>query len=187
MSALFDAGPQSGGRTPAPGRLAYVQAFANSFFDISGEWGVDALATPSALAGWLRSRGLAPGTVTAAEHERALALRGSLRAVLAEHNGHGDGAQLDVAGLPVSFVAGDDGLLVPEPVDGVLGALGLVVAIVHDAQLTGTFRRLKACPGHHCGWVFYDSSRNAAGTWCSMGVCGGREKARAYRRRVRGA
>jgi predicted RNA-binding Zn ribbon-like protein len=184
---IFDAGPQSGGRTPAPGRLAYVQAFANSFFDLSGEWGADAFATPAALGDWLHARGLSPGTVSAGEHARALALRESLRANFAAHNGHGVGSPLDVAGLPVSYAVGDDGLLVPEPVDGALGALGLVVAIVHEAQLAGTFRRLKACPGHHCGWVFYDSSRNAAGTWCSMGVCGGREKARAYRRRVRGA
>ena len=82
----------------------------------------------------------------------------------------------------------DDGALTPDPaVTGVPGALGLLVAIVHEAQLAGTWPRLKACPGHHCGWVFYDVSRNGGSTWCSMQVCGSREKARAYRRRVRGA
>ena len=28
MGDLYDAGPQSGGRSPAPGRLAFVQAFS---------------------------------------------------------------------------------------------------------------------------------------------------------------
>jgi predicted RNA-binding Zn ribbon-like protein len=65
------------------------------------------------------------------------------------------------------------------------GALGLVLAVVREAQADGTWARLKTCPGHHCGWAFYDHSRNNAGTWCSMRVCGGREKARAYRRRSR--
>jgi predicted RNA-binding Zn ribbon-like protein len=92
-----------------------------------------------------------------------------------------------VSGLPAAYARDDDGTLAPDPrVTGVDGALGLVVAIVHEAQLAGTWTRLKACPGHHCGWVFYDVSRNAASTWCSMQVCGSREKARAYRRRVRG-
>jgi predicted RNA-binding Zn ribbon-like protein len=43
----------------------------------------------------------------------------------------------------------------------------------------------KACPGRHCGWAFYDRSLSRTSTWCSMRVCGGREKARAYRWRAR--
>jgi predicted RNA-binding Zn ribbon-like protein len=42
---------------------------------------------------------------------------------------------------------------------------------------------LKACPGRHCGWAFYDHSRNQSARWCSMQICGDREKARAYYRR----
>ena len=75
----------------------------------------------------------------------------------------------------------------PEELEGWLASaeVGLVVAVVAEAQAAGTWRRLKACPGKHCGWVFYDHSRSATSTWCSMAVCGGREKARAYRRRSR--
>jgi predicted RNA-binding Zn ribbon-like protein len=193
MSALYEAGPQSGGRTPAPGRLAYVQAFANSFFDLGDDWGEDRFATPAALERWLQSRGLATGRVTAGEHGRALAIRRGLRAQFAEHNGEApdpaarQALREAIAGLPAIYALDDHGALTPDPaVDGVTGALGLLVAIVHESQLAGTWTRLKACPGHHCGWVFYDVSRNAASTWCSMQVCGSREKARAYRRRVRG-
>jgi predicted RNA-binding Zn ribbon-like protein len=65
------------------------------------------------------------------------------------------------------------------------GLLGLVLAVVHEAQTAERWYRLKACPGPHCGWVFYDHSRNCSSSWCSMQVCGGRDKARAYRRRSR--
>jgi predicted RNA-binding Zn ribbon-like protein len=62
-------------------------------------------------------------------------------------------------------------------------ALGVVLAITGRAMLDGTWRRLKTCPGHDCGWAFYDHSRNQTGRWCSMSVCGGRAKARAHYRR----
>jgi predicted RNA-binding Zn ribbon-like protein len=45
---------------------------------------------------------------------------------------------------------------------------------------------MKACRQETCGWLFYDGSRNRSSSWCSMQICGGREKARAYRRRAAG-
>jgi hypothetical protein len=62
-----------------------------------------------------------------------------------------------------------------------------IVAIVVDAVAAQTWHRLRACPD--CGWVFYDSSRNARRTWCSMTAAGGARgcgsiaKTRAYRAR----
>jgi predicted RNA-binding Zn ribbon-like protein len=61
--------------------------------------------------------------------------------------------------------------------------LGSLASIVAVAQIDGTWSRLKACPGVHCGWAFYDHSRNQSGSWCSMSVCGSRAKVREYRRR----
>jgi predicted RNA-binding Zn ribbon-like protein len=49
----------------------------------------------------------------------------------------------------------------------------------------GTWPRLKACPRTVCQWAFYDRSTNASATWCSMAICGGREKASSYYRRRR--
>ena len=60
------------------------------------------------------------------------------------------------------------------------------MAVIHESQTAGNWTRLKTCPGHDCGWVFFDNSRNGGSTWCSMQVCGNRAKARAYRRRWRG-
>jgi predicted RNA-binding Zn ribbon-like protein len=69
---------------------------------------------------------------------------------------------------------------------GVDGAIGVLLAIVARSLADGSWSRLKICHGHHCGWAFYDHSRNRSGRWCSMSVCGGREKARAHYHRRRG-
>jgi predicted RNA-binding Zn ribbon-like protein len=63
---------------------------------------------------------------------------------------------------------------------GLDGAVGAVLAAAFAGMADGTWRRLKACPAHRCGWAFYDRSPSASATWCSMQVCGGRAKARAY-------
>jgi predicted RNA-binding Zn ribbon-like protein len=47
----------------------------------------------------------------------------------------------------------------------------------------GEWQRLKACRKDTCLWAFYDHSKNRSRHWCSMEVCGGQEKARAYRQR----
>jgi predicted RNA-binding Zn ribbon-like protein len=194
LSRLYEPGRQSGGRRPAPGRLALVQAFANSFYELEPHTGADLLATPAGLADWLATRDLDAGVATAAEHRRALSVRAGLRSLLCEHNGEPrDVAALAAlreasTGLPVAIDVDATGGT--EPVvagPGVDAALGLIVAVMHEARADGTWSRLKACPGRECGWAFYDQSVNRTSTWCSMRVCGGREKARSYRRRVRGA
>lgn len=43
--------------------------------------------------------------------------------------------------------------------------------------------RVKQCPG--CGWLFVDTSRNRSRRWCSMDMCGGRDKALRHYRRQR--
>ncbi len=192
MTDPYEAGPQSGGRPPAPGRLGLVQAFVNTHFDLVHDHGADLLAAPAGLAGWLEERGLGGRPVTRAVHGRALAVREGLRAVLTHHNGSDADSEAIAAlsvlsgGLPAAVHVGADGRTVPVPAQsGGDGALGLVLAVAHEAQAAGTWKRLKVCPGPHCGWAFYDTSRNASGTWCSMQVCGGRVKARAYRTRSR--
>jgi len=189
----YDAGPQSGGRPPAPGRLGLVQAFVNSHFDLVGDPGADRLETPEGLADWLEERELGGGgAVSRAEHARAVAVREGLRSVLAAHNGvAADPEAVAELGrvaraLPAGFAVDAAGRTLPAPArPGVDGALGLVLALVNEAQAAGTWRRLKAGPGTNCGWASFDHSRNASSSWCSMRVCGSREKARAYRRRAR--
>jgi predicted RNA-binding Zn ribbon-like protein len=186
---------------PAPGELALVQAFINSHYDLDSGSGADLFATPGALGDWLAAHGLldgSPAHLRPADVRRAVALREALRelarsavqsrrrarpqdrALLASINELARGATAEVRLEPEGprFVAG--------PGAGVDGALGVVLAATGGAMLDGSWARLKICPGEHCGWAFYDHSRNQSGRWCSMNVCGGRAKARAHYRRRRG-
>jgi predicted RNA-binding Zn ribbon-like protein len=122
---------------------------------------------------------------------RATELREALRALLAAHNGGGSApaqaaATLDQAAgrarMRLHFHGDGGAALVPEA-GGVNGALGRLLAIVHDAIAQGTWRRLKACRDHDCEWAFYDHTKNGSGAWCSMERCGNRAKARAFRDR----
>ncbi len=44
--------------------------------------------------------------------------------------------------------------------------------------------RLRECGARDCAWLVLDTSRNGSRRWCSMTVCGNREKARRFRRRA---
>ncbi len=45
--------------------------------------------------------------------------------------------------------------------------------------------RVKMCGGDNCGWLFLDESKNRRRRWCSMEMCGNREKARRhYKRKI---
>jgi predicted RNA-binding Zn ribbon-like protein len=41
--------------------------------------------------------------------------------------------------------------------------------------------RVKVCAAEGCGWAFWDSSKNGKRRWCSMQLCGNREKARRFK------
>jgi predicted RNA-binding Zn ribbon-like protein len=61
-------------------------------------------------------------------------------------------------------------------------------AIARDAAdllTSGDFTRLKRCPGEHCGWLFYDGSKNGTRRWCVMEDCGTRAKVKRFRARQR--
>ena len=187
-------GRQPGDRAPAPGELRLIQAFVNSRWDLDQQL-EEQLRTPSELVAWLARHGLLESDtkLTKAELKRALDVREGLRAMLFVNNGAAQDEEaierlnraLGRTALAVRF--GPDA--VPEltsrgrDLDAALGSLASIVAV---AQIDGTWPRLKACRGVHCGWAFYDHSRNQSGSWCSMAVCGSRSKAREYRRRQRG-
>ena len=184
---------QPGGRAPAPGDLGLVQSFVNTRWDLDSDQ-EEQLRGPSELAAWLAAHGLlAPGTkLTTADLRRALDVREGLRALLFANNGAAWDEEaigrlnsaLRSTAVDIRFGPG----ALPEltsrgrDFDVALGSLAGIVAI---AQIDGTWTRLKACPGVHCGWAFYDHSRNQSGSWCSMTLCGSRAKAREYRRRKR--
>jgi predicted RNA-binding Zn ribbon-like protein len=179
---------EPGDRTPAPGPLRLVQRFVNT---VDLEDGPELLADPATLHDWLVAGELLdPGTpVTPAEHRRALDLREAIRTLAETHAGAPEdpratetvNAAARRAGLHP--VLGETTRLEPAA-RGVDAALGRIVAAIHAAIAEDTWLRLKACERHSCRWAFYDRSKNRSGHWCSMAVCGSREKnRRAYRRR----
>jgi len=181
---------QPADRAPAPESIRIVQRFINSV-DLEG--GPEAWPDARALGRWLTGADLlAPGArVSAADHGRAVALREALRALAFANAGHPH----DQRAVATVNAAGGRGQLHPqltgpataalEPgASGVDGALGRIVAALHAGIADGTWARLKACERDTCRWAYYDHSRNRSGQWCSMAVCGSREKSkRAYRRR----
>jgi predicted RNA-binding Zn ribbon-like protein len=64
--------------------------------------------------------------------------------------------------------------------------LGRVLAAMVLAEREGTWERVKICREDTCQVAFFDRSKNHSKTWCSMGVCGNRNKTRSYRSRRRG-
>lgn len=166
----------------APDGLELVRRFLNT---TNRENGADRFAEPDGFVEWL-----AAARLTSADRDRLVAFREHLhRYAVAHATGTapgGDGLSELLAPLRFTVTAGPAGLQLEiaagSAVDQLLGRLALAVL---DAQQQGTWPRLKACA--HCGWVIYDGSKNRSARWCSMSVCGGREHARAYRRRRAGS
>jgi predicted RNA-binding Zn ribbon-like protein len=185
----YDAGTQPAGRPPAPGRLGFVQAFLNSFWDLDRHGG-EVWSSPAVYGAWLAERGF-DAAATRADLDRAIALREALRALcLANHDGGETPQALAILDGLARTVA-PAGALAPSLATGTLEPVGngpdaacaLALGIAFAARADGTFARLKACPHARCGWAFYDTSRNRSGQWCSMRICGNRTKGEAFRRR----
>jgi predicted RNA-binding Zn ribbon-like protein len=184
---------EPGGRPKAPGRLELLQRFVNTHnHDFPEDW--DRLGTAAKATAWLREKGLiaAGARVSAAEAARLRELREALRAlIVAGHDG-----LLDPAAIATIAAAAHDGALTvavdPEGrtslapgARGAAGAAAVLLGILHEAQLTGDWDRMKGC--RQCEYAFYDRSKNRSAAWCAMSICGNRTKNRAYYRRRRGA
>lgn len=170
-------------------QLDLVRDYVNT---LDFETGIDRLATPDELAMWLSEEGLVDDLVepTEQEHADALAVREAIRELLLANNAVAVDAgaasrTLEEAGrqahLGVRFENGQP-VLAPEG-DGVRGAIGRIVAVVAELAPSDEWKRLKGCRDEHCRVAFYDKSRNRSRAWCSMEVCGNREKARSFRAR----
>jgi predicted RNA-binding Zn ribbon-like protein len=193
---------EPGGRPKAPGRLELLQRFINSYnHDFPCEW--DRIGTKDKARAWLRHKQLVgPGDrVSEADAGRLRDLREAIRMLaIANHDGgsstaqvHGDGQPGDAAtetirrlsdGAHLSVAIDGSGRTVLEPARrGVDGAVATLLGILHEAQLTGDWSRLKGC--RQCGYAFFDRSKNRSAAWCAMSICGNRTKNRAYYRRRR--
>jgi predicted RNA-binding Zn ribbon-like protein len=170
-------------------RLDLVRDYVNT---LDLETGIDRIGTPDELALWLSEQGLVDDLVepTEQEHADALAVREAIRQLLLANNAVAVDASaasqtLEEAGrqarLGVRFEEGQP-VLSPED-EGVRGAIGRIVALVAELAPSDEWKRLKGCRDENCRVAFYDKSRNRSRAWCSMEVCGNREKARSFRAR----
>jgi predicted RNA-binding Zn ribbon-like protein len=182
---------EPGGRPKAPGRLELLQRFINSYnHDFPRDW--DRIGTQEKAEAWLRQKRLvaAGDRISGADAARLRELREALRALaLANHGSPPEAAAIDVIrrvsrGARLSVAVDDSGRTALEsPRGGVDGAVAALLGILHEAQLSGHWPRMKGC--RKCGYAFFDRSKNRSAAWCAMSICGNRTKNRAYYRRRR--
>ncbi|RJQ74692.1 CGNR zinc finger domain-containing protein [Pseudonocardiaceae bacterium YIM PH 21723] len=164
------------------GQAELVMAFANT---LDVEEGTDELTSQAGLARWLDTP-----RVDAGDHRLALDLRAGIRERLSldgdadpEIVAAGDAALRE---LPVQVGLG--GRLTPAgSTTAARRALGMLAVAWTHLVITEESQRIKRCAEHSCGWVFWDGSKNRSRRWCSMRVCGNRNKARAFASRQRAA
>jgi predicted RNA-binding Zn ribbon-like protein len=178
---------EPGGRPKAPGRLELLQRFVNSHnHDFPDEW--DRIGTVGKAQIWLREKGLvAQGArISSSDAARLRELREALRALVIGRASAVDAIRGVAGGAALRVAIDDDGRTALEPSRrGVDGAVATLLGILHEAQLSGDWLRMKAC--RQCEYVFFDRSKNRSAAWCAMSICGNRTKNRAYYRRRRSA
>jgi predicted RNA-binding Zn ribbon-like protein len=180
---------EPGGRAKAPGRLELFQRFVNTWnHDLPEAW--DRLGTSRRAQAWLRKNRLIARGVAISETDaaRLRGFRETLRAIIGANGSAHDPTLLDAlraaaraAPLIITIDEGGHTRLRAGSSD-VDGAIATLLGILHDAQLTGEWLRLKRC--RQCEYAFFDRSRNRSAAWCSMSICGNRNKNRAYYRRL---
>jgi predicted RNA-binding Zn ribbon-like protein len=171
-----------------PEPLRIVRSFANS---VDVESAQDDLDSPVRFGRWLVAHGFDHPAPTEEERVLALGIRDALREELMAHHGDGDlrtaRARLDAYArmVPLRAAFGDGPAGLAPAGSGVATMLGTVLAAIVIAEREGTWERVKICREETCQVAFYDRSKNHSKTWCSMGVCGNRNKTRSYRDRQR--
>ena len=149
---------------------------------------VDLIATPADFARWTTLAGI--GTPREGDHGRSQLLRTAFDTLFETMSAGGapQGAALDTVErsltdvrLGLDLVRGEAGFAVVERLDGgPLDALAVDFArFVCDYEA----QRLKRCANPACSMVFYDHGKNNRRRWCTMSLCGNRDKVARFRSR----
>lgn len=151
----------------------------------------DTISDSAQLGEWVAERtGESLPELEEADVQRLHELRQALRGLMLANNG-AELSEQDVE--PVREAAersrfrlafdAENGLeLTPARAD-LSGFEATLLLAVEHLQCHDAWPRLKACTTDTCQWAFYDATRNRSRTWCSMDVCGNREKTKRYRER----
>ena len=152
----------------------------------------DLIAAPEGYARWLDAAHLSPDA-TLTEREELQAFREVLRGtvdllrsraplpadVVAKVN-----ARLCGTVVRFALVPDGPGLRLEERLDaGPNGPAGIVAEDFARFVCDHEPERLKRCSNPACTMVFYDRGKNNARRWCTMSICGNRDKVARYRSR----
>jgi predicted RNA-binding Zn ribbon-like protein len=178
---------EPGGRPKAPGRLELLQRFINTHnHDFPDDW--DRIGSAEKARVWLGEKGLVESDDAISEEDAAAlrTLREAIRELLVGRESGAEAMRAAARTALLVVAVGDDGhtRLIPAS-GGVDGAIGTLLSILHEAQLTGDWARMKGC--RQCEYAFYDRSKNRSAAWCAMSICGNRTKNRTYYDRHRRA
>lgn len=157
----------------------------------------DLLATPESFARWLAAAGLPTPDPTAGESARRtlVALRQRLRVAFDEMRQAGTVSKTAAYAVNLLLAQARVELRLEVTADGAQlvetfepGAGGPAATVAQDfarfaAAHPAAQQRLKGCANPACSMVFFDSGKNATRRWCSMALCGNREKIKRYRTR----
>lgn len=157
----------------------------------------DLLATPDQCERWLAAAGLPTPEPPALEQARRtlLALRQRLRAAFDELRQTGTVSKtaayavnllLAQARVELRLDVTANGAQLVENFDPGPGGPAAIVAedfARFAASRPAAQQRLKGCANPACSMVFFDAGKNATRRWCSMALCGNREKIKRYRTR----
>jgi len=154
---------------------------------------VDLVADAEGLARWTAAAGLGEDVVAGEDPEGARGFRELLRGAF-ERLAHGGAIGDDVVAevdrrlagvahrLRLTVDATGPRLAVERRASGVTAAVAEDFArFVCDHEPS----RLKHCANPACSMVFYDHGKNARRRWCTMSVCGNRDKVNRFRDRKR--
>lgn len=160
-----------------------LTAFANL-----GHSGPDELEDAAALRTWWVGLGAEVPTTAPdpADLELLRAVRRTVQDLALANNGvptEVDASALETVPLRFDLASGP-GLRVATGSGLVEAVAGAVVSALLRASARPDWRRLKACPGPGCAWVFRDGTRNGSRRWCLMSECGNRAKGAAFRARA---
>lgn len=185
------------------GALAFD--FANTASGRGGPEARDHLTAPDHVLLWAEHAGILDASAAAALRarvigptpeipdllDRALELRECVHAIASAVAAHtppdADAltrlSTLTAAALAAATLAAQDGgfrWTWPTDPPGLWTVLGPIALSAVGLLRDGDLHRLKQCHGEHCGWIFFDTSKNNSRRWCEMSVCGNRAKQKTF-------
>jgi predicted RNA-binding Zn ribbon-like protein len=177
MGSQAVSGGEAAGRfrvTAASGELRLVQELLNTAALPMNPLGApDLLDAPDTAAAWFAGVGVPAGSPGLRDLQ---ALRDALRQSLVrrDHGGQADvHASEATIEVPVRARLCSDGTVALTPgSDSAAGLRERVLVAIHDAQVSGAWRRLKVCRNPDCRVAFWDSSRNTSAVWHNVRSCG---------------